>query len=116
MFFKIFQPFMTTTTFPSSESLASSSPSSPPPPQNRKDEKRNSNGSMMSRNQSLRGSRSELGFGRNIPIKQGYLLKRSNKHHHKIAPMSRGEWKKKFVALDEDGMLSYFNNMNVSRS
>ena len=50
----------------------------------------------------------ELGFGRNIPIKQGWLLKRSSKNK-----MNK-EWKKKYVALEDDGRLSYYNTMNVS--
>ena len=38
---------------------------------------------------------SELGFGRDIPIKQGYLMKKSKKHKK----LQRGEWKKKNLLL-----------------
>lgn len=43
---------------------------------------------------------SELGSGRAIPIKQGYLYKRSSNSLNK-------EWKKKYVTLCDDGRLTY---------
>lgn len=49
----------------------------------------------------------ELGSGRMIPIKQGYLYKKSSKALNK-------EWKKKYVALCDDGRLTYHPNINVS--
>jgi hypothetical protein len=45
----------------------------------------------------------ELGSGRKIPIKQGYLYKKSSKSLNK-------EWKKKYVTLC-DGCLSYFPSL-----
>lgn len=47
----------------------------------------------------------ELGSGRSIPIKQGYLYKRSSKSLNK-------EWKKKYVALCYDGRLTYHSSIN----
>lgn len=48
----------------------------------------------------------ELGSGRTIPIKQGYLYKKSSKALNK-------EWKKKYVTLCDDGRLTYHPNINV---
>ncbi|XP_022235259.1 centaurin-gamma-1A-like [Limulus polyphemus] len=42
----------------------------------------------------------EVGSGRRIPLKQGYLYKHSSKTLNK-------EWKKKYVALTSDGRLTY---------
>lgn len=47
----------------------------------------------------------ELGSGRSIPIKQGYLYKRSSKSLNK-------EWKKKYVTLCEDGRLTYHPSLH----
>ncbi|XP_028303168.1 arf-GAP with GTPase, ANK repeat and PH domain-containing protein 1-like [Gouania willdenowi] len=47
----------------------------------------------------------ELGSGRCIPIKQGVLLKRSGNSLNK-------EWKKKYVTLSNDGILSYHSSVN----
>lgn len=49
----------------------------------------------------------ELGSGRAIPLKQGYLYKRSSKGLNK-------EWKKKYVALCDDGRLTYHPSLHVS--
>ncbi|XP_015603346.1 centaurin-gamma-1A isoform X2 [Cephus cinctus] len=46
----------------------------------------------------------EMGVGREIPVKQGYLFKRSSK--------SLKEWKKKYVTLLEDGRLTYHSSMH----
>lgn len=51
----------------------------------------------------------ELGSGRAIPIKQGYLYKKSSKALNK-------EWKKKYVALCDDGRLTYHPSINVRLS
>ncbi|XP_033158960.1 centaurin-gamma-1A isoform X1 [Drosophila mauritiana] len=48
---------------------------------------------------------SELGSGRSIPIKQGYLYKRSSKSLNK-------EWKKKYVTLCDDGRLTYHPSLH----
>lgn len=48
----------------------------------------------------------EMGVGREIPVKQGYLFKRSSK--------SLKEWKKKYVTLLEDGRLTYHSSLHVS--
>ena len=47
----------------------------------------------------------EMGIGREIPVKQGYLFKRSSK--------SLKEWKKKYVTLLEDGRLTYHSSLHV---
>lgn len=47
----------------------------------------------------------ELGSGRSIPIKQGYLYKRSSKSLNK-------EWKKKYVTLCDDGRLTYHPSLH----
>ncbi|XP_066583688.1 centaurin-gamma-1A isoform X2 [Prorops nasuta] len=46
----------------------------------------------------------EMGIGREIPVKQGYLFKRSSK--------SLKEWKKKYVTLLEDGRLTYHSSLH----
>lgn len=51
----------------------------------------------------------ELGSGRAIPLKQGYLYKRSSKALNK-------EWKKKYVTLCDDGRLTYHPSLHVSES
>jgi Arf-GAP with GTPase, ANK repeat and PH domain-containing protein 1/3/4/5/6/9/11 len=48
---------------------------------------------------------SELGSGRSIPLKQGYLYKRSSKTLNK-------EWKKKYVTLCDDGRLTYHPSLH----
>lgn len=50
----------------------------------------------------------ELGSGRAIPLKQGYLYKRSSKALNK-------DWKKKYVTLCDDGRLTYHPSLHVSR-
>ncbi|XP_061641069.1 arf-GAP with GTPase, ANK repeat and PH domain-containing protein 1-like [Phyllopteryx taeniolatus] len=50
-------------------------------------------------------SKGDVGSGRFIPIKQGFLLKRSGNTLNK-------EWKKKYVTLSSDGILSYHSNVN----
>lgn len=47
----------------------------------------------------------EVGIGRSIPIKQGYLYKRSSKSLNK-------EWKKKYVTLCDDGRLTYHPSLH----
>ncbi|XP_044742193.1 centaurin-gamma-1A [Chrysoperla carnea] len=47
----------------------------------------------------------ELGSGRAIPLKQGYLYKRSSKTLNK-------EWKKKYVTLCDDGRLTYHPSLH----
>lgn len=48
----------------------------------------------------------ELGSGRVIPLKQGYLYKKSSKTLNK-------EWKKKYVTLCDDGRLTYHPSLHV---
>lgn len=48
---------------------------------------------------------SELGSGRSIPLKQGYLYKRSSKSLNK-------EWKKKYVTLCDDGKMTYHPSLH----
>ncbi|GLH09176.1 Centaurin-gamma-1A, partial [Gryllus bimaculatus] len=53
----------------------------------------------------LRNGGCELGSGRAIPLKQGYLYKRSSKALNK-------EWKKKYVTLCDDGRLTYHPSLH----
>jgi hypothetical protein len=46
-----------------------------------------------------------MGIGRSIPIKQGFLYKKTNSTINK-------DWKKKFVTLNDDGSLRYYPSMN----
>lgn len=48
-----------------------------------------------------------MGVGRSIPVKQGFLYKKTNSTINK-------DWKKKFVTLNDDGSLKYYPSMNVS--
>lgn len=48
---------------------------------------------------------SEFGSGRSIPIKQGYLYKRSSSSLNK-------EWKKKYVTLCDDGRITYHSSLH----
>ncbi|XP_074653426.1 arf-GAP with GTPase, ANK repeat and PH domain-containing protein 1-like [Tubulanus polymorphus] len=52
-----------------------------------------------------RSKNGEVGSGRAIPIKQGYLYKKSTKALNK-------EWKKKYVTLKDDGILTYHPNLH----
>lgn len=58
-----------------------------------------------------------MGKGRDIPVKQGMLYKRSSKSLNKVRTHARTvtqsyaqEWKKKFVCLYANGRLVYHNN------
>lgn len=53
-----------------------------------------------------KGVLGEFGSGRAIPIKQGYLYKKSSK------PLNK-EWKKKYVTLCDDGRLTYHPSLHV---
>ncbi|KAJ8260177.1 hypothetical protein GJAV_G00177970 [Gymnothorax javanicus] len=50
-------------------------------------------------------AKGDVGSGRSIPIKQSILLKRSGNSLNK-------EWKKKYVTLSNNGMLSYHSSVN----
>uniref|UniRef100_A0A8C7ICT4 ArfGAP with GTPase domain, ankyrin repeat and PH domain 2 n=1 Tax=Oncorhynchus kisutch TaxID=8019 RepID=A0A8C7ICT4_ONCKI len=58
-----------------------------------------------SERRSTDGKIGDLGSGRSIPIKQSILLKRSGNSLNK-------EWKKKYVTLSNNGMLSYHSSVN----
>merc|ERR1719187_836161 len=47
----------------------------------------------------------EVGSGRSIPIRQGYLYKKSSKSFSK-------DWKKKYVTLCEDGRMTYHPSLH----
>ncbi|GMR39453.1 hypothetical protein PMAYCL1PPCAC_09648 [Pristionchus mayeri] len=49
----------------------------------------------------------DVGQGRAIPIMQGQLYKRSGGK----SALNRGEWKKKFVTLTNDGKLTYHQSL-----
>uniref|UniRef100_A0A6A7FZN1 Centaurin-gamma-1A-like isoform X1 n=1 Tax=Hirondellea gigas TaxID=1518452 RepID=A0A6A7FZN1_9CRUS len=52
-----------------------------------------------------RSKNGEVGSGRAIPIKQGYLYKKSNKTLNK-------DWKKKYVTLCDNGRLTYHSSLH----
>uniref|UniRef100_A0A8C4NG65 ArfGAP with GTPase domain, ankyrin repeat and PH domain 1 n=1 Tax=Eptatretus burgeri TaxID=7764 RepID=A0A8C4NG65_EPTBU len=54
---------------------------------------------------SLEGKSDSIGSGREIPVKQGILLKRSGKSLNK-------EWKKKYVTLCDNGTLTYHPSLH----
>ncbi|XP_075440752.1 arf-GAP with GTPase, ANK repeat and PH domain-containing protein 3-like, partial [Ascaphus truei] len=90
------------------ETIAASSTPTPI----RKQSKRRSNiftsrrGAEMDREKKSPECRSEsVGSGRAIPIKQGVLLKRSGKSLNK-------EWKKKYVTLCDNGVLTYHPSLH----
>jgi hypothetical protein len=56
-----------------------------------------------------KGVLGEFGSGRAIPIKQGYLYKKSSK------PLNK-EWKKKYVTLCDDGRLTYHPSLHVNKN
>jgi len=47
----------------------------------------------------------EVGSGRSIPLRQGYLFKKSNK-------MMNRDWKKKYVTLCDDGKITYHPSLH----
>ncbi len=53
------------------------------------------------------GTTAQLGSGRSIPIRQGYLYKKSSKSFSK-------DWKKKYVTLCDDGRMTYHPSLHVS--
>ncbi|KTG42240.1 hypothetical protein cypCar_00024289 [Cyprinus carpio] len=55
---------------------------------------------------SIESKTDSIGSGRAIPIKQGILLKRSGKSLNK-------EWKKKYVTLCDNGLLTYHPSLHV---
>ncbi|CAH2281629.1 arf-GAP with GTPase, ANK repeat and PH domain-containing 3 isoform X2 [Pelobates cultripes] len=94
------------------ETIAASSTPTPI----RKQSKRRSNiftsrrGAEVDREKRAPECKSEsVGSGRAIPIKQGVLLKRSGKSLNK-------EWKKKYVTLCDNGVLTYHPSLHVSDS
>ncbi|XP_044128833.1 arf-GAP with GTPase, ANK repeat and PH domain-containing protein 3-like [Bufo gargarizans] len=94
------------------ETIAASSTPTPI----RKQSKRRSNiftsrrGAEVDREKRAPECKSEsVGSGRAIPIKQGVLLKRSGKSLNK-------EWKKKYVTLCDNGVLTYHPSLHCSNS
>ncbi|KAM8978366.1 arf-GAP with GTPase, ANK repeat and PH domain-containing protein 3 isoform 2-T2 [Sarcophilus harrisii] len=90
------------------ETIAASSTPTPI----RKQSKRRSNiftsrkGADLDRDKkALEGKVDSIGSGRAIPIKQGILLKRSGKSLNK-------EWKKKYVTLCDNGLLTYHPSLH----
>lgn len=66
--------------------------------------RRRSNLFTPSKNDKLKNG-GDFGSGRAIPLKQGYLHKKSNK------PLNK-EWKKKYVTLCDDGRLTYHPSLH----
>lgn len=53
------------------------------------------------------GAQPKMGSGRSIPVRQGYLYKKSSKGLSK-------DWKKKYVTLCDDGRMTYHPSLHVS--
>ncbi|CAH1131570.1 unnamed protein product [Ceutorhynchus assimilis] len=66
--------------------------------------RRRSNLFTPSKNEKLKNG-GDFGSGRAIPLKQGYLYKKSSK------PLNK-EWKKKYVTLCDDGRLTYHPSLH----
>ncbi|KAB7504114.1 Centaurin-gamma-1A [Armadillidium nasatum] len=90
----------------------------PPPPPSSKDlptpsstptttrkSRRKSNLFTPKKNDDKDKKNEEVGSGRAIPVKQGYLYKKSNKALNK-------DWKKKYVTLCDNGRLTYHANLH----
>lgn len=76
------------------------------PNQKRKDtNRRRSNLFTPNKKEDKQNKLNDMGIGRSIPIKQGFLYKKTNSTINK-------DWKKKFVTLNEDGSLRYYQSMN----
>ncbi|XP_063699798.1 centaurin-gamma-1A isoform X2 [Culicoides brevitarsis] len=75
------------------------------PTTTRKNRRRSNLFIPSSKKQEEKLKNSEVGSGRAIPLKQGYLYKKSNKTLNK-------EWKKKYVTLCDDGRLTYHPSLH----
>lgn len=76
------------------------------PNQKRKDtNRRRSNIFTPNKKEDKQNKLNDMGIGRSIPIKQGFLYKKTNSTINK-------DWKKKFVTLNDDGSLRYYQSMN----
>ncbi|CAF0773886.1 unnamed protein product [Brachionus calyciflorus] len=76
------------------------------PNQKRKDtSRRRSNLFTPNKKEDKQNRLNDMGVGRSIPIKQGFLYKKTNSTINK-------DWKKKFVTLNDDGSLRYYPSMN----
>lgn len=76
------------------------------PNQKRKDtNRRRSNLFTPNKKEDKKNNLNDMGIGRSIPIKQGFLYKKTNSTINK-------DWKKKFVTLNDDGSLRYYPSMN----
>ncbi|RNA43200.1 Centaurin-gamma [Brachionus plicatilis] len=76
------------------------------PNQKRKDtNRRRSNLFTPNKKEEKQNRINDMGVGRSIPIKQGFLYKKTNSTINK-------DWKKKFVTLNDDGSLRYYPSMN----
>jgi Arf-GAP/GTPase/ANK repeat/PH domain-containing protein 1/3 len=85
---------------PSSKEKEASTPTSTPTTSRKSRRRSNLFISSKKEEKSKNSETDKLGSGRSIPLKQGYLYKRSSKSLNK-------EWKKKYVTLCDDGRLTY---------
>ncbi|XP_055860467.1 arf-GAP with GTPase, ANK repeat and PH domain-containing protein 1-like isoform X1 [Biomphalaria glabrata] len=76
------------------------------PTQSRKNRRRSNLFNPKSKEEEKKqvGDGEKVGSGRTIPLKQGYLYKKSHGLNK--------EWKKKYVALSDDGRLVYHSNLH----
>ncbi|KAG5674558.1 hypothetical protein PVAND_004515 [Polypedilum vanderplanki] len=90
---------------PSSKEKEASTPTSTPTTSRKSRRRSNLFISSKKEEKSKSSETDKLGSGRSIPLKQGYLYKRSSKSLNK-------EWKKKYVTLCDDGRLTYHSSLH----
>lgn len=100
----------------SGSSVKVSSNSSETPTQNRKVRRRSNIilfavSSSKNKNLEEKSRNGELGSGRAIPLRQGYLHKKSVNSGTKLS-LKNKEWKKKYVTLTTDGCLTYHPSLH----
>jgi hypothetical protein len=75
------------------------------PNQKRKDTNRRRSNLFTPNKKEDKNKLSDMGIGRSIPIKQGFLHKKTNSSLNK-------DWKKKYVTLSDNGCLKYYPSIN----
>lgn len=100
----------------SGSSVKAASNSAETPTQNRKVRRRSNIilfavSSSKNKNLEEKSRNGELGSGRAIPLRQGYLHKKSVNSGTKLS-LKNKEWKKKYVTLTTDGCLTYHPSLH----
>lgn len=87
------------------ENNKTDTPISTPNQKRKENNRRRSNLFTPNKKEDKQTKLNDMGIGRSIPIKQGFLYKKTNSTINK-------DWKKKFVTLNDDGSLRYYPSMN----